>query len=900
MAVGGFAFAPDGGARAALGRLRRRRAARARGRAGAARERRAPDASPCSPRPTTCPRSWSRASSGGSRETRAAAAAAARPGAVRPLPDRLDRAARALRGGGRARRRADPRRRAGEDRARARGRRARAGAARRRGGVRRPARRLRLLLRLLRRPRRRRVRRRLARAAGAPRGPARVDRRARRLDAPVAPTPRSTTTSASSCCARDKDREEQAIVTRRIARALRPLSVWVAAPDEPALVRVANIQHLATPIRAQLTQPRSALELAGLLHPTPAVGGEPHGIAAPLIPALEGLDRGWYAGPVGWTDANEDGEFCVALRCALLRGAEARLYAGVGVVRDSDPAGRAGGDRGQARRAAAGAVRLGAPLAPDLEHLAHASPCGRRCASPAGARRARSARTRAARARSRARGSGGPSCRPARCRPRRCPWRSDATAALAGGVGDLDQPLLCHAGHARRRRGRPPRRAGAAPRSRPGRCGRGSASRCGSASARPSAPRSSSGVATRLVREPVQRGGVGEVEAVRRRDVPLEAAPSRRHGQEVEDPAAVVVEQHDRQRQPQPTRRRAARRCRARARRRRSGARPGRAGGGDAEGGRDGAVDAVRAAVGEHARRVRAGGEERLDVADRHRGGDDSVASWRQQRAELGGDARLAQLGRAPARSPPAAARSGVRPGLEPVAVAGGPLGRAPRSNARGSAASASRPRRAGSCQAFSGSSATWSVSSSSRASHWRSGLDVGRSPTRSTSSGRAARPPSPRRAAARRSARPPPAPRRAPDVGSASSGSPARSAKPASAAPSRGSRSARPATISARGAPLELAGERLDCRRPAGAAALADASPTAARRRGRRRPAPPSAAARRARAARAARSSGAPGPGRPSSAVQNARHASWRSQRSRSGVAGWSSTSKNHLAALP
>ncbi|HYI18523.1 MAG TPA: isochorismate synthase [Solirubrobacteraceae bacterium] len=135
-----------------------------------------------------------------------------------------------------------------------------------------------------------------------------------------------------------KDREEQAIVTRRIARALRRHSVWVAAPDEPAIIRVANIQHLATPIRAQLTQPVSAIELAGLLHPTPAVGGEPHAVAAPQIPAFEGLDRGWYAGPVGWTDANEDGEFCVALRCALLRGAEARLYAGVGVVRESDPA----------------------------------------------------------------------------------------------------------------------------------------------------------------------------------------------------------------------------------------------------------------------------------------------------------------------------------------------------------------------------------------------------------------------------------------------------------------------------------------------------------------------------------------------------------------------------------
>ena len=136
----------------------------------------------------------------------------------------------------------------------------------------------------------------------------------------------------------DKDREEQVIVTRRITRALRPHAVWVTAPEEPRIAKVANIQHLATPIRAQLTQPRSAIELAGLLHPTPAVGGEPHAVASPQIPALEGLDRGWYAGPVGWTDANEDGEFCVALRCALLRGREARLYAGVGVVRDSDPA----------------------------------------------------------------------------------------------------------------------------------------------------------------------------------------------------------------------------------------------------------------------------------------------------------------------------------------------------------------------------------------------------------------------------------------------------------------------------------------------------------------------------------------------------------------------------------
>jgi isochorismate synthase len=135
----------------------------------------------------------------------------------------------------------------------------------------------------------------------------------------------------------DKDREENAIVARRIARALRPFSVWVTAAPEPSLVRVANIQHLGMPIRAQLTSPLSAIELAGVLHPTPAVGGEPWEVASPLIPALEGLDRGWYAGPVGWTDATGDGEFCVALRCALLRGRLAHLYAGGGIVRDSDP-----------------------------------------------------------------------------------------------------------------------------------------------------------------------------------------------------------------------------------------------------------------------------------------------------------------------------------------------------------------------------------------------------------------------------------------------------------------------------------------------------------------------------------------------------------------------------------
>ncbi|HEX8857104.1 MAG TPA: chorismate-binding protein, partial [Thermoleophilaceae bacterium] len=87
-----------------------------------------------------------------------------------------------------------------------------------------------------------------------------------------------------------------------------------------------------------LEHPIAVLELAGRLHPTPAVGGEPCERAQPLITALEGLDRGWYAGALGWTDLAEDGELCVAIRCALLRGEIARLYAGNGITRDSDPA----------------------------------------------------------------------------------------------------------------------------------------------------------------------------------------------------------------------------------------------------------------------------------------------------------------------------------------------------------------------------------------------------------------------------------------------------------------------------------------------------------------------------------------------------------------------------------
>jgi len=134
-----------------------------------------------------------------------------------------------------------------------------------------------------------------------------------------------------------KDRHEHEIVVRRIERTLGGLSVWVESASEPDLVKVANIQHLGTPIHAQLSEPRSAIELAGVLHPTPAVGGEPREQALAAIAELEDLDRGWYAGPVGWMDATEDGEFCVAIRSALLRDRTAHLFAGNGIVGGSDP-----------------------------------------------------------------------------------------------------------------------------------------------------------------------------------------------------------------------------------------------------------------------------------------------------------------------------------------------------------------------------------------------------------------------------------------------------------------------------------------------------------------------------------------------------------------------------------
>jgi len=135
-----------------------------------------------------------------------------------------------------------------------------------------------------------------------------------------------------------KDAVEHRVVANFVVEALRPFASNVEA-HEPEVVRFTNIQHLATSVDAQLREPPAdVLTLASALHPTPAVGGWPRDAADGLIDELEGMERGWYAGAVGWIDGRGDGELAIALRCGLLWEDGARLYAGVGVMPDSDPA----------------------------------------------------------------------------------------------------------------------------------------------------------------------------------------------------------------------------------------------------------------------------------------------------------------------------------------------------------------------------------------------------------------------------------------------------------------------------------------------------------------------------------------------------------------------------------
>jgi len=135
-----------------------------------------------------------------------------------------------------------------------------------------------------------------------------------------------------------KEAEEHRLLVEAVVSALAPVCVGPPEAGEPDVVRFPTVAHLATRVSGVLREPApSALALAGLLHPTPAVGGLPRVEALAAIAALEEFDRGLYAGPVGWVDANGDGEWAVALRGAQLDGRRARLAAGAGIVAGSDP-----------------------------------------------------------------------------------------------------------------------------------------------------------------------------------------------------------------------------------------------------------------------------------------------------------------------------------------------------------------------------------------------------------------------------------------------------------------------------------------------------------------------------------------------------------------------------------
>lgn len=143
---------------------------------------------------------------------------------------------------------------------------------------------------------------------------------------------------ANALVASTKDQLEHRLTIDMVHDTLLPWCSYLDEEAEPSIVAVANVQHLGTLVEGRLSKPLpSVLELVRALHPTPAVGGYPRADALALIDELEELDRGRYAGPVGWVDARGNGRWAVALRCAQISGSSARLYAGVGVVRDSDP-----------------------------------------------------------------------------------------------------------------------------------------------------------------------------------------------------------------------------------------------------------------------------------------------------------------------------------------------------------------------------------------------------------------------------------------------------------------------------------------------------------------------------------------------------------------------------------
>ncbi len=157
--------------------------------------------------------------------------------------------------------------------------------------------------------------------------------------------PRGATRAADhalgeALCDSSKNGDEHAIVVRHLQSALAGCCDDVEVAREPVLLKTRTVQHLCTEIRARrrATAPVTLLELVGRLHPTPAVGGAPREAALEWLEQHEALDRGWFAGPVGFLQSDGDGEFAVALRSALTRGRTATAWAGAGIVARSQPA----------------------------------------------------------------------------------------------------------------------------------------------------------------------------------------------------------------------------------------------------------------------------------------------------------------------------------------------------------------------------------------------------------------------------------------------------------------------------------------------------------------------------------------------------------------------------------
>lgn len=149
-------------------------------------------------------------------------------------------------------------------------------------------------------------------------------------------TPEEDSALAALLLTSTKDLAEHAAVRDALYDALSEISDDVEAAETPSLLTLPHLHHLHTPVKARLREGHSLLDVVARLHPTPAVGGTPREAALRFIKENEQLDRGWYAAPIGWI-GRDSGEFAVALRSAVIAGPEATLFAGCGIVADSDP-----------------------------------------------------------------------------------------------------------------------------------------------------------------------------------------------------------------------------------------------------------------------------------------------------------------------------------------------------------------------------------------------------------------------------------------------------------------------------------------------------------------------------------------------------------------------------------